>query len=82
MKALVLCAAALLLVGCDLDETTTSPSQTFNYRDTGSIGQRRTKASTGVITDIETGCQYIVTAWREVSLTPRLGADGKPICRK
>lgn len=34
----------------------------------------------GVLTDEDTGCQYIVASWNEPTITPRLDFDGKQIC--
>jgi hypothetical protein len=80
MKVFVLMAAAALLPSCNNSDDQRTVNSQFSYRSTGSIGVSRTRADTGIITDKETGCQYVITAWRDVSLTPRLGKDGKPIC--
>lgn len=33
-----------------------------------------------VVTDPETGCEYLVSTWRQSAAVPRLDAQGKPIC--
>ena len=35
-----------------------------------------------VYVDTENGCQYLRACFRDGGLTPRMGADGKQICRK
>lgn len=36
----------------------------------------------GIYRDIETGCDYLARGNNQGGLTPRMGADGKQICRK
>jgi len=40
-----------------------------------------TKSRVYVYTDTGTGCQYVATVLGAEGLTPRMGADGKQICK-
>ena len=44
------------------------------------------KSGLSVYTDYGTGCQYLAVGFKYIGsnggLTPRLGVDGKPICKK
>ncbi|WP_268795702.1 DUF6440 family protein [Sphingomonas sp. Leaf25] len=79
--ALALCLLTSLLAGCDKfdssrsvpDNTATTEAEVLRR----STGNERVR----VWRDPETGCQYLALGRRRTgSLTPRLKADGRPMC--
>jgi hypothetical protein len=65
----------LTLAACqdEPEENASTPAQTVNnYLD---------RVHPRVWTDAETGCQYLIVNVKEgYSITPRIGADAKPLC--
>jgi hypothetical protein len=66
---LVLCALAML-AGCEAHGSSTPPDP------------RTYPATLNIYIDAETGCQYIGQWSSSAGITPRLGRDGKQICRE
>lgn len=80
MRILGLCGAGLL-AGCDGLITQAEPLNTTTVE-----GKVRTRRAGGeevrVWRDPATGCQYLLWERRRMgSITPRLTADGRPMCR-
>lgn len=92
MKLLMIATALLVLSGCEraaeveqqsrLNEqqvTTPEPVPEFSAREIGIAGA---PPAIYILTDNETGCQYIGKYGDNGPLTPRLNHLGKPICNK
>lgn len=70
--------AALALSGCDEMQD----ARGFDARMDGKVLRETSlTGKIGSVTDRETGCEYIVIGFTQPTLTPRLGNDGRPICR-
>lgn len=79
MTRMTILVAAAALAGCSAGDQTTG-SNNFDVRETGAIGTGRLYTETAIITDRETGCEYLASAYQEVHLTPRLDSTGRPMC--
>lgn len=79
MRSLVFVAPLLLLAGCEAP----SDARNFGSQFDGKIFRGHLLSGTaGVITDRETGCQYLVVGYTQPSATPRLNSAGEPMCSK
>ncbi|WP_046869021.1 DUF6440 family protein [Microvirga massiliensis] len=67
----------LALAACqnEPEENASTPAQTVSsYLD---------RVHPRVWTDVETGCQYLIVKVKEgYAITPRIGADAKPLCSR
>ena len=76
--------AALMVAGCipssgqDARQDARKDKPAVEFRQ---IHRIPSVASIYLLTDNENGCQYLVIEWKDFSIAPRLGPDGKIICR-
>lgn len=77
MTRLIALAPLVLLAGCGrVPETRNFPSQL----DGGIFNGNAMSGTVGILTDRETGCQYLVVGYTNPTATPRMDATGKPMC--
>lgn len=67
------CGALLMVGGCTRSAAVTQEAVAQTSGANGTVWIWR---------DADTGCDYVVGDYHGTAITPRLGPDGKPICRQ